>query len=510
MRTDPWQKVGRTHHHGIDLPLSAIHTEKSCGIGEYLDLIPLIDWVSDVGFDTIMLLPLNDSGPDPSPYNALSATALHPIYISLTALENIAPFQVQIDDLQALTKTKRVEYHTVLEKKETLLREYFTQNYPSYQDHVEAFGERFPALKTYALFKYFKEAYEGRNFSDWPEKARYFNQTHLKELLKHHKEEIAYHLFVQYLCFTQMQTVRAHARKKNIFLKGDIPILISPDSADVWAHPEYFDLTYAAGAPPDQFTPDGQYWGFPIYNWEAIAQDDFAWWRSRLEFASQFYDIYRLDHIIGFFRIFAIPRGQPPSKGNFIPSEEWEATAQGRMILEKLLTLSPMLPIGEDLGFMPEGAAKVLHELGICGTKVLRWECDFKTHTYFPFNTYSPLSMSTVSTHDSTTLSQWWQESLNEVKGFCQMMGWEYTPKLTPERRLDILKAVHQSNSLFHINLIGEYLALCPELIHQSDDDERINIPGTMNASNWTYRIKENMEYIQFHSKIRNFLKSLS
>ena len=114
-----------------------------------------------------------------------------------------------------------------------------------------------------------------------------------------------FHYIVQFLCHSQLQTVKKHAEKKGVFLKGDVPILLSPDSADVWAHQEFFDLSFTAGSPPNKFDPPGQNWHFPLYNWKAMEQNDFEWWRKRIEVTSEYFHIYRIDHIIGFFRIWA-------------------------------------------------------------------------------------------------------------------------------------------------------------------------------------------------------------
>ena len=496
-----WKKVGKRHHHGINIPLFSIHTKSSCGIGEYTDLIPLIDWISSTGFDVIQLLPLNDSGPDPSPYNALTASGLHPIYLGLNHLPHLTPdLKKRIGEMQGMTKTKRVAYADILEKKENFLRDY----YPLFEkdEAFHAFCTHHPQMEGFALFKTLKEAYEGQSCEDWPDELKNLSHHKRKELMRSHKEEIDYHLFVQYLCFQQMSQAKEHAEKKGVFLKGDIPILVSPDSADVWLHPDFFDQTLAAGAPPDQFTPDGQYWGFPLYRWKEIEDHDYSWWKERLHYSSYFYHLYRIDHVIGFFRIWGIERGKSAREGSFIPSSEWNAIAQGRRLLSALLSATSMLPLAEDLGFMPPGASAVLQELGICGTKVFRWEKE-------DFSDYLPLSLTTVSTHDSETLTLWWQNHSDEAENFAKKQGWNYDKQLSPHQRRSILEQAHKSPSLFHINLLSEYLALFPELVASDPEDERINRPGTIDEANWCYRLIPSVEDLQNHKDLNTFLKSL-
>ncbi|MDX8431363.1 MAG: 4-alpha-glucanotransferase [Candidatus Algichlamydia australiensis] len=484
-------------HHGIAIPLSALRSKTSCGIGEFPDLIPLIDWCKKVDFDLIQILPINDSGTDPSPYNALSGSALHPIYIGLRQLEQTHCTELEklLKKLESLNGGKRVAYKEVLENKMLYLERYYElkgqeicakesfQNFCKTQDH----------LLPYALFKVLKENMQGQNWQDWPEEIRTCSHHHYKELLHRHEKEVQYHMFLQYLCYDQLLRIKQYASEKNILLKGDIPILISPDSADVWHHREFFDLTHSAGAPPDRFTPEGQYWGFPLYKWNILEQQDFAWWKTRLRYAENFFHLYRIDHVIGFFRIWAIKRGECASRGQFLPNEPWQALAQGRKLLEMLKKSSKMVPIGEDLGITFDGMNEVMQELKIPGTKVMRWE-------KLPPNEYQKLSMTCLSTHDSETLAQWWENEPNEAKQFAKQIGMVYKPTLSKEMRKKILHAAHTSNSLFHINLLGEYLALSSDLVWENLDDERINRPGQIVEENWTYRMRPYLEVLSQQS----------
>ena len=474
-------------HHGIAVPLSSLRTKKSSGIGEFPDLFPMIDWCIKNNFDVIQLLPINDTGSDPSPYNALSGSALHPIYIGLQNLNTNGDRTLEkfLRELEKLNGQKRVAYHKVLEIKLLFLERYYELE--GNAAPLEEFAKKHDYLLPYILFKILKESMQGENWQDWPDEVKNCSKHHYKELIDEHEEQVRYQFFLQYLCYTQLCQVKEYATSKNFLLKGDIPILISPDSADVWHHKEFFDLTYAAGAPPDKFTPDGQYWGFPLYKWNAMEKENYSWWKERLHYAETFYHLYRIDHVIGFFRIWAIKRNTPANKGFFIPIETWQALAQGRKLLSMIKKATKMQPIGEDLGILFEGMPEIMEELEVASTKVMRWE-------KIPPNEYAKLSMTSLSTHDSETLAQWWKNEPEEVKEFCKLARITYEAKLTNELRKKVLIAAHGSNSLFHINLLGEYLALDERLVWENLDDERINRPGKVLPENWTYRMRPYIE----------------
>ncbi|MBP9841266.1 MAG: 4-alpha-glucanotransferase [Simkaniaceae bacterium] len=484
-------------HHGINIPLSAIHSKNSCGIGEYLDLLPLIDWLSDIGMDCLQLLPLNDSGPDPSPYNSETALALHPVYLSLHALPN------NTHPLPQLPIKKWVDYAHVLREKLNWLHTYVQENPVPLDDFIK----HHEYLKPYALFKVLKDVHGGQNFNTW--RSKNLSHSEFDQLVVQYWPEMLFYLQLQYHAHAQLSFVKQYAEEKGVFLKGDLPILISPDSADVWHHPEYFDCSKAAGAPPDAFNPMGQYWGFPIYKWEVLEKDHFAFWKNRLHFSSAFYHLFRIDHVLGFFRIWAIEKEAPAATGYFIPDDEAIMISQGKTLLEMVLTSSPMVPIAEDLGFYSDKIRQALRDLHICGTRVLRWEKNEENTYYTPYDQYDPLSLTTLSTHDSPTLEQWWDEESDEASLYARQMGLSYETPLTHENRRTMLHYAHHSTSLFHINLLQEYLSLFPELKWPNPDDERINLPGFVLPTNWTYRYRPSVEEIISHPHLKNEMKKV-
>ncbi|NGX58997.1 MAG: 4-alpha-glucanotransferase [Chlamydiae bacterium] len=502
-----WAHIGIKPHHGIDLPLSALHSKKSCGIGEFYDLIPMIDWCKKVGFDVIQLLPLNDTGDDTSPFFALSSMALNPLFLSLHKLPGVK--EKQLEELRFFNQSPRVRYHEVQSHKFLFLRSYFEKMGPTLikDPKFEQFVEENEWVETYALFKVLKDLMAKNHWQTWPREMQYLDQKRFDALIKKYWSEVCFYVALQYLCYVQLTDVRKYANSKGVFLKGDIPILISPDSADVWEYTDIFDLTLSAGAPPDQYTPEGQVWGLPIFRWNVMQQRNYDWWRKRISYAGNFYDIYRIDHILGFFRIWVIPHGQPGNIGKFIPDEEAHWLEHGKDILSVLVDHSQMLPIGEDLGAVPDSVRLCLTDLGICGTKVIRWE--EKNGAFIDPLHYNPISMTSVSTHDSETLELWWSENPTEAKPYAKYKGWDYIGNLTKAQRREILWDSHHSASLFHINLIGEYLALFPELVWDNPHDERINVPGIVAPTNWTYRIRPSVEELTSHEPLVEEIKEL-
>jgi len=504
-----WNKIGMQQRHGINVPLFSLRTEKNLGIGEFFDLIPLIDWCYEVGFQVIQLLPLNDSGNDPSPYNALSSCALNPIYLSLSKLP-LLQHPLALPEAPHLNDLPRVAYLEVLSLKLHFLHQYYDQVGKKLQEtrEFQEFIKKNNWITPYALFKTLKDELQHIPWINWPEELKVPDLHSIIE--ERYEKGISFYLLLQYLAHLQLSSIQEHAHSKGILLKGDIPILVSLDSADAWSKPHLFNFSLSAGVPPDMYNPQGQYWGFPLFNWECFKSDHFTWWKERLLVAAQYYDLYRIDHVVGFFRIWAIPLHQAPAEGRFLPDNPAIFLPQGQSILQMMLDVCGMLPIAEDLGTVPSSVKEVLMKMGICGTRVIRWEKNYDQQGKFiPYEEYPTFSMTTVSTHDSETLQLWWQNSSEEAKQFCLFKGWDYSPDLSFDYRRAILRDSHHTPSLFHINLLQEYLALFPEFTFLDPQEERINIPGTILPQNWTYRLKVSLEKITSHSSLKKLIEEL-
>ena len=221
-----------------------------------------------------------------------------------------------------------------------------------------------------------------------------------------------------------MKTVHAHAQKQGVHLIGDIPILLNPESADVWDQRHLFNLELSAGAPPDFYNPDGQDWGFPIINREEMKKEGFSWWKRRLKIAENFFDIYRIDHVIGLFRIWATQEGMKPIEGSYFPKKKSLWAKHGREMLEMMLKCTTLFPIAEDLGTLSSQIENTLKSMKITGTcLILQMRTRKGKGTFIPFQKYKPESLSTISTHDSPTFDLWWKS-----RSFCKLYENEIYP----------------------------------------------------------------------------------
>lgn len=507
-----WKQVHLEQHDGIDVPLFSLYSQNSCGIGEYPDLLKLIEFCKKVGMQVIQLLPLNDTGRGSSPYSSLSAFALNPIHLGLASLQtDDSKLTDLLSEGKKLTKLKRVNYQKVYELKKRFLKRYYKlygEELSSQADYQEFLND-YSWLKPYALYKVLKNKYKV-SWHKWPKSLQNLSPIEMTDLVQQHKDEVNYHCLVQYLCFQQMAEVKKKAEEEGVFIKGDIPILVNDDSAEAWSQGYLFDEALIAGAPPDQYAPKGQKWGFPIYNWKAVEADDFNFWKERLKFASQFYHLYRIDHFVGFFRIWAISKGKSAKDGNFFPEDESLWIPQGRKILHMMLSCCTMLPIAEDLGVVPNEVRECMTELGICGTKVFRWERWWEgDQSFIRWDQYHPLSMTTVSTHDSETLQQWWEKRGDEARVLAAQMGWAYEPILTKETRKQLLRLSHSTSSLFHINLLQEYLPLVDEYTPEKTGEDRVNIPGTVSDKNWSCRFKPSVEEMLANENLQHEIRDV-
>ncbi|MDR2210844.1 MAG: 4-alpha-glucanotransferase [Spirochaetaceae bacterium] len=312
---------------GTALPIGALRGAESTGVGEFLDLIDFASLCADMGISLIQILPVNDTGYESSPYSALTAFALHPLYIRLNALEEAASFIKEIEVLgRQFAQENRFPYNKVLRAKMDLLRRIYNTYRPVIEEDAKSGAlfrwiEENPWVKTYAVFRRLKEANEEKSWKEWS----LYRQVSPGDIQFLWEDPVlrGEHLFwawLQKALDRQFSRAAKAIRDMGLFLEGDIPILMNEDSCDVWASPDIFRAELSAGAPPDMYSPAGQNWGFPIYNWEFQSQDNFSWWKARLKTASRYYDAYRIDHVLGFFRIWASSRFDDSSTlGRYIP-----------------------------------------------------------------------------------------------------------------------------------------------------------------------------------------------
>ena len=298
---------------GTAIPVFSLRTEDDFGVGEFYDLKKMVDWAAATGQSILQLLPINDTTmlhtwEDSYPYNPNSTFALHPQFIHLPAAG------VKVDEaykaLQAeLNALDQIDYERVNNAKLDLLKKAFAKTFKKlsatekYQDFVQ---KNSSWLLPYAAFCVLRDQNGTPDFSQWKTYAKY-SRKKVDAFVEANRADIDFWCFVQYHLDLQLSEVCAYAHSKGVVFKGDLPIGISRTSVDAWLYPELFHMDSQAGAPPDAFSADGQNWGFPTYNWEKMAEDDFSWWKARLAKMSEYFDAFRIDHILGFFRIWEIP-----------------------------------------------------------------------------------------------------------------------------------------------------------------------------------------------------------
>ena len=319
---------------GIAIPVFSLRSEQSFGVGEFTDIIKLVDWSKQVGLKMVQILPINDttathSNADSYPYAAISAFALHPIYLNISKVasaENKKQLQTLEKERLKLNNLSTVDYETVMKTKLAFIKKIF----PSLQsatfatkEYQQFFEQNKHWLVPYAAFCYLRDEYGTAHYNEWPA-YKHYSTKDIEELTLPSSaayNDIALHYFIQYHLHLQLKEATAYAHSNGIILKGDIAIGIYRYGTDAWQNPELYNMQVQAGAPPDDFAVKGQNWGFPTYNWQRMKEDGFTWWKQRFEQMSYYFDAFRIDHILGFFRIWSIPiHATEGIMGHFVPA----------------------------------------------------------------------------------------------------------------------------------------------------------------------------------------------
>lgn len=419
-----WKKIGTNRRSGAAVPLFSIWSGQSIGLGELPDLKLLMDWFADTGMSVLQLLPLNDTGFNFTPYDAQSSFALDPMYLSLSDLKSIPSksYKIKIEKLRKKFPAGkgRVDY-SIKGAKLKLLWEIYTDTRTKFPAPFLHFCKNNAGwLDDYALYQIMKSLHSQSAWENWPEPIRRRNDSELDRLRKEHEQIYQFHVWMQWQLFEQFCDVRKYAAKKGILIMGDLPFLVARDSADVWAHQDYFRLDAVAGAPPDLYFAQGQRWGMPPYQWHSIERDGFQYVKDRLKYAEHFYDMYRIDHVVGMFRLWTIPVSEPienaGKNGYFDPGDENIWYDHGKKIISVMVSNSTMLPCAEDLGVVPKACDQLLLEMAIPGMDVQRWKKDWgKTNSFKEPSSYRSHSVAVTSTHDMCPLAAWWRYEAGTV-----------------------------------------------------------------------------------------------
>ncbi len=462
-------------------------------------------WLGSAGQRLLQLLPINEMPPaETSPYSALSAMAIDPQFIALESLEDFAAIggEAALEPevrrrLDAVRVSPRLEYRSIRELKQLALRRAFAH----FRDIELASGTRrgsaFRAfvdeqawwLDDYGLFRALHAQHAERAWTDWPDALRNREEAALAVARGELADDILFRQYLQWVAGDQWATARDRAGDVALF--GDLPFMVSGDSADVWARQDEFRMDASVGVPPDAFSETGQDWGLPVYRWDVFLERDFDWLRNRARRNADLYDGYRVDHLVGFYRTYARPlAGGPPA---FTPPDEPSQRALGERVLSVFREPGSEI-IAEDLGVVPDFVRESLVRLAVPGYKVFRWERHWNDpgHPFRDPAEYAAASVATSGTHDTEPMAIWWENAPRQEKEAVLAI-----PSL--RERLgaaDRTRAIEEPGlpHAMHDALLEVLFASGADLLILPIQDvfgwrERINQPATIGDDNWTWRL---------------------
>jgi 4-alpha-glucanotransferase len=490
---------------GVVLPLSSIRTRRDWGIGQVTDLPACASWIRSAGHRLIQILPPHElSSGETSPYGALTAFGVDPIYVDIDAIADLDPPAIASalgnDGTQILERVRaapRTEYDAVRALKARMLRVAFDR---FHAHEWERATPRAKLLETFvkderawlddlALYTVLRESHGGYGWTTWPADQRDRSENALKAARRDHERRILEVAYGQWILLDQWKAARASLQKTGVDLMGDLPFIVGAESADVWSHASQFQLHVSLGAPPDEYSSDGQDWGLPAYDWLAMEADDFAWIRARVRHAARLCDRFRLDHVVGYFRQW-IKRKDARDLGHFDPAGAEAQRARGERVLGAMIDelqragdhVEPPRAIAEDLGVVPPFVREVLSGLGMPGYKVLPWE---KEHGHLrDRHRFPEASVASWSTHDTAPIDAWWDE-LPEGDRAQFSVNAGVDPSMDAERRsLALLRYLYGTTCDLALVLVQELLGV----------RDRINTPGTVGPQNWTWRLPRPIE----------------
>ncbi len=575
---------------GTVIPLFSLRSESSWGIGDFGDLKKMSEWLAATGQHVLQLLPVNDTTiygneGDSYPYNCVSVFALHPQYADISALPAIKDGRRRAAFLRRarrLNESSTFNYPAVNELKENYLRKLYEESGETLLESHEfkLFEKEQQAwLKPYCAYRFLsKKICPGPG--NWGKHDNYKADTY-ERLAKEYDDalhEMRYHALVQYFLYKQLKEAHKYSLSLGVAIKGDIPIGVAPDGVDVWCNKKLFNCKGSAGAPPDAFSADGQNWGFPTYNWETMALDGYSWWKHRLKYMSNFFDAYRIDHILGFFRIWEIPSyvssglsghfrpsmpltvdeiekagfyfdasqhscakatdlpSDKPADLLFIPDETLPGHYHPRIMasetnsyhalgernkqafdriyedffyhrhtnfwfeeamkkLAPLLSATQMTACGEDLGMIPACVPWAMDNLQILSLEIQRMPKQYGVR-FARTEEYPYLSVATPSTHDMSTLREWWTENTDDTQHFYnEVIGREgKAPSEMDGATAKAILAMHlKSPSMLAMIAWQDWMAMDERLRRPNAPEERINIPANRGHI-WNYRMHITIE----------------
>jgi 4-alpha-glucanotransferase len=492
----------------VTVPLFSCRSTRSWGIGELRDLEPLSEWLQAGGFSELMVLPIGTMpAEETSPYAATSTLAIDPIYISL---DDVADF-IRAGGIEALSEDARrvlataqasptIRYADVRRAKHEALGIAFNRFLADEWEQLTPRAAMLAAyvaherwwLDDYALFQALTQSMPGRSWRNWPPPLAAREPRALDEARRQLASDVLEQQYWQWIAQTQWLEARRRARELGIRVIGDLPFVARDDSPEIWSRVGEFLPDVAVGVPPDAFNEEGQDWGLPTYNWEAIAQSNYEWIRRRAERASVLFDGVRVDHVVGLFRTYS---RRPDRSAFFTPSDEPAQRAQGEIVVGRLAA-SGLDLIAEDLGSIPDFVRESLARLGVPGCRVIRWERHWHTEGQ-PFRDpeqYPAVSAAMTGTHDTEPVAVWWDElPPGEREAFSRL------PTIAASGAAG--SDAPWSEPLRDAMLDLAYRAGSDRLFIPVQDlfgwRDRINTPGTVTPHNWTWCLPWAVDRIQ-------------
>ena len=484
---------------GALVPLFSIPSVESWGIGEIADLPVFGRWLNASGLSVVQLLPVNEMADgQTSPYSALSAMAIDPIYIALGDLPEFTSWggesalhPDEVEKLAAARASRTVDYRAIRDLKIRVLRDAFDtfleKEKAAGTPRAQAFGEYTERerwwLDDYALFRALHAENDGRYWIEWEPGIRNRDPDAIAAARRRLEHEILYYAWLQFVADEQWARAREECAELNVAILGDFPFMVSGDSADVWSRQHEFRTDASVGVPPDAFSETGQDWGLPVYKWDVLEANGYDWIAMRARRCAELFDGFRVDHLVGFYRTFV---REKDGRTYFVPGEPDAQLQQGERVLT-ILRESGAGILAEDLGVVPDFVRESLTRLQVPGMKVLRWERHWDAEGK-PFKdpaTYPAVSVAISGTHDTETLAEWWEKAEGEERWRAVELpalrdaAIQVDETFSPRLRDALLTTLFNS---------GSELVLIPmqDIFGWAD---RINVPAVVSDENWCWRL---------------------
>ncbi len=481
---------------GILMHISSLPGPYGIGtMGKYA--FDFIDFLEEAGQSVWQILPLSPTGYGDSPYQSCSAFAGNHYLIDLeTLVEEGLLKKEELESIDWYWCETKADFGRLYNNRLAVLRKAF-ERFEASEELASFCLKNSSWLSDFALFMALKGRFSGKPWYQWDKELKFRDPEAVWTARQELKDEIRFFSFVQYLFYKQWNALRAYAHSKDIRIIGDVPIYVPYDSVEVWKDTELFlldeklDPVAVAGCPPDAFTEDGQLWGNPLYRWDVMAADGFAWWIRRLGAAGELYDIVRMDHFRGLEAYWSVPYGDENAKGG-----KWIKGPGMDFINAVKKGLPKLNMIAEDLGFLTQEVLDLRDASGFPGMKVLEFAFDSREPSDYLPHTYIANTVCYTGTHDNMTMRQWFETASADAVEYAT----EYM-NLTEKEGLvwGVIRTAFASVSDLCVTPMQDFLNIGSE--------GRMNFPGTLSDSNWTWRAKDDIMSKTLAKKIKAMTK---